>query len=100
FFQGTTSRQSSKTGSKGSRRCFPKKTSLMPKATETVLEIDLNALDNNYRHITSKIKPGTKVLAVVKAFGYGSDSVVIAKELAVLGADYFAVAYSNEGETL
>ncbi|MDN3722973.1 alanine racemase [Aequorivita sp. SDUM287046] len=72
----------------------------MPKASETVLEIDLNALANNYRYITSKIKSGTKVLAVVKAFGYGSDSVVIARELIDLGVDYFAVAYANEGETL
>jgi len=72
----------------------------MPKATETLLEIDLNALDNNYKYITSKIKPGIKVLAVVKAFAYGSDSVIIAKELVALGADYFAVAYANEGETL
>lgn len=72
----------------------------MPKATETLLEIDLNALDNNYRYLISKLKPDAKVLAVVKAFGYGSDSVVIAKELATLGVDYFAVAYANEGETL
>ncbi len=72
----------------------------MPKAKETILEIDLNALDNNYQYLTSKIKPETKVLAVVKAFGYGSDSVVIAKELVELGVDYFAVAYANEGETL
>ncbi|CAM3332473.1 alanine racemase [Aequorivita lipolytica] len=72
----------------------------MPKATETLLEINLNALDNNYKYLTSKIKPGTKVLAVVKAFAYGSDSVVIAKELVELGVDYFAVAYANEGETL
>ena len=72
----------------------------MPKATETILEIDLNALDNNYQYLSSKIKSGTKVLAVVKAFAYGSDSVAIAKELAELGADYFAVAYANEGETL
>ena len=72
----------------------------MPKARETLLEIDLNALDTNYRYLTSKLKPGTKVLAVVKAFAYGSDSVVIAKELTELGIDYFAVAYANEGETL
>lgn len=72
----------------------------MPKATETLLEIDLNALDNNYRYLTSKLKPETKVLGVVKAFGYGSDSVIIAKELVDLGVDYFAVAYSGEGETL
>jgi len=72
----------------------------MPKTTETLLEIDLNALDTNYRYLTSKLKPTTKVLAVVKAFGYGSDSVVIAEELLSLGVDYFAVAYANEGETL
>ncbi|MEH6764356.1 MAG: alanine racemase [Aequorivita antarctica] len=72
----------------------------MPKATETLLEINLNALDNNYSYLTSKLKPKTKVLAVVKAFAYGSDSVVIAKELVDLGVNYFAVAYANEGETL
>ncbi|MBK5213945.1 MAG: alanine racemase [Flavobacteriaceae bacterium] len=72
----------------------------MPKATETLLEIDLNALDNNYRYLTSKLKSETKVLAVVKAFGYGSDSVVVAKELVELGVAYFAVAYTGEGETL
>ena len=70
----------------------------MPKATETLLEIDLNALDNNYRYLTSKLKPETKVLAVVKAFAYGSDSVVIAKELVDLGVDYFAVAYAMKAK--
>ncbi len=72
----------------------------MQKAAETLLEIDLNALDNNYRYISSKVNPETKILGVVKAFGYGSDSVAIAKELVELGVDYFAVAYSGEGETL
>ncbi|SRX52479.1 alanine racemase [Aequorivita sp. CIP111184] len=72
----------------------------MPKAKETLLEIDLNALDDNYRYLTSKLKPETKVLAVVKAFAYGSDSVVVAKELVELGVDYFSVAYANEGTTL
>ncbi len=72
----------------------------MPKATETILEIDLNALDNNYQYLTSKIKSGTKFMAVVKAYGYGSDSVSIAKELISLGVDYFAVAYPIEGEAL
>lgn len=82
---------------------LPKKAENKPKmhkAKETLLEIDLNALDSNYKYLTSKIKPGTKMLAVVKAFAYGSDSVAIAHELADLGVDYFAVAYSGEGETL
>lgn len=72
----------------------------MPKATETVLEINLNHLEHNYRYLRSKIKPQTKFLGVVKAFGYGSDAVVIAKKLEELGADYLAVAYVKEGVQL
>lgn len=72
----------------------------MPKAQETVLEIDLKALENNYHYLRSKIKPETKFLGVVKAFAYGSDSVAIAKKLQTLGADYLAVAYFSEGELL
>lgn len=72
----------------------------MPKATDTVLEIDLNALDNNYQYLRSKISTETKFLAVVKAFGYGSDSIAIAKELEALKVDYFAVAYTAEGVAL
>ena len=72
----------------------------MPKATETTLEIDLNALGHNYRYLNSKIKAETKVLAVVKAFGYGSDVIAVANELVQLRVDYFAVAYANEGEAL
>ncbi|WP_282134958.1 alanine racemase [Seonamhaeicola maritimus] len=72
----------------------------MPKAQETVLEIDLKALEHNFEHLKSKLKNNTKLLAVVKAFGYGSDAVEIAKYLEKLGADYFAVAYANEGVEL
>ena len=72
----------------------------MQKATETVLEIDLNALAQNYRYLTSKLHKDTQVMGVVKAFGYGSDSVAVSKELISLGVSYFAVAYPNEGITL
>ncbi len=72
----------------------------MQKASETVLEINLNALDHNYNYLRSKIKTKTKLLAVVKAFGYGSESVAIAQELEKLKVDYFAVAYAGEGVTL
>jgi len=64
---------------------------------ETLLEIDLNALAHNYKYLTSKLTNGTKTLAVVKAFGYGSESVAVAKELENIGVDYFAVAYVKEG---
>ena len=72
----------------------------MPKTQETVLEIDLKALKHNFKFLKSKLKPSTKFLAVVKAFGYGSDSVEIAKYLQDLDVDYFAVAYVNEGIVL
>ena len=72
----------------------------MPKATETVLEIDLDALRHNFQFIKSKLQPTTKLLAVVKAFAYGSDASIVAKYLEELEVDYFAVAYVSEGITL
>lgn len=65
----------------------------------TVLEIDLNAIDHNLSYFKSKLHPETKVLAVVKAFGYGSSSVEIGKFLEPKVA-YFAVAYLDEGIAL
>ncbi len=72
----------------------------MPKATETVLEINLDSLAHNYRFLRSKLNPSTKFMAVVKAFAYGSEAIPIAKKLESLGVDYFAVAYANEGVAL
>jgi len=72
----------------------------MPKAKETVLEIDLRALAHNYNYLKSKLDPKTRFLGVVKAFAYGSDAITIAKKLEALGADYLAVAYTKEGVAL
>lgn len=69
----------------------------MNKIGETALQIDLSALEHNYRFLKSKLAQETKFLAVVKAFAYGSDMVTIAKKMESLGADYFAVAYVKEG---
>jgi alanine racemase len=65
----------------------------------TVLEIDGNALLHNLNYFKGKLQPETKILAVVKAFGYGSDAVQIAKFLEEK-VDYFAVAYAIEGIAL
>jgi len=65
----------------------------------TVLEIDLNAIEHNLNEFKSKLNPETKVMAVVKAFGYGSSAVEIAKFLAPKVA-YFAIAYLDEGIAL
>lgn len=69
----------------------------MPKAEESVLEIDLNALAHNFKTIKSQLAPGVKFMSVIKAYAYGNDSVAIAKKLEELGTDYFAVAYAKEG---
>ena len=72
----------------------------MPQAQETILEIDLKALKHNFKYLKSKLNSNTKFLAVVKAFGYGSEAVEISKYLQELNIDYFAVAYVREGISL
>ena len=65
----------------------------------TVLEINGNALVHNLNYFKKKLHPKTKILAVVKAFGYGGDALQIAEFLKDK-VDYFAVAYTNEGIAL
>lgn len=65
----------------------------------TVLEIDGNALLHNLNYFKQKVKNNTKILAVVKAEGYGSDGVKIACFLKNK-VDYFGVAYTHEGIAL
>jgi len=67
---------------------------------ETTLEIDLGALEHNYKFLRSKLAKDVKLMGVVKAFGYGSESSEVAKKLSELGVGYFAVAYTKEGVSL
>ena len=62
----------------------------------TVLEIDGNAILHNLNYFKQKLQPETKIMVVVKAFGYGSDAIKVANFLKDK-VDYFAVAYANEG---
>ncbi len=73
---------------------------LSQKTHETVLEINLNALQNNLNHYKSILKPGVKLMAMVKAFSYGSGSFEIAGILQFNKVDYLAVAYVDEGVAL
>jgi UDP-N-acetylmuramoyl-tripeptide--D-alanyl-D-alanine ligase len=75
-------------------------TSLQQKAHETVLEINLNALIHNLNYYRSLLNPGTKIMAMVKAFSYGSGSFEIANLLQFHRVDYLAVAYADEGLAL
>ena len=65
----------------------------------TYIEIDLNAISDNYRAIKSVLYK-QKVLWVLKANAYGHGLIRIAQHLESLGADYFGVAYLEEGITL
>jgi alanine racemase len=73
---------------------------MVQKAHETVLEINLNALLNNLNFYRSKLKPGVKVMAMVKAFSYGSGTFEVANILQYNKVDYLAVAYIDEGVAL
>lgn len=73
---------------------------LTQKIHDTVLEINLNALAGNLQFYRSKLSPGVKVMAMVKAFSYGSGSFEIANLLQYQKVDYLAVAYADEGITL
>lgn len=67
---------------------------------ETVVEINLSNLKKNLDFLKSKIRKETLVMAVVKAFAYGSDSTIISKRLEKEKIDYLAVAYTVEGVEL
>jgi alanine racemase len=73
---------------------------LVQKAHETVMEINLNSLLNNLNFYKSKLKPGVKVMAMVKAFSYGSGTFEVANMLQYNKVDYLAVAYIDEGVAL
>ncbi len=73
---------------------------LEQKAHETVMEINLNALLGNLNFYRSKLKPGVKVMGMVKAFSYGSGTFEVANVLQYNKVDYLAVAYIDEGVSL
>lgn len=67
---------------------------------QTVLSINLSSVTHNLNVFRTKLKPGVKVMAMVKAFSYGSGSYEIAHLLQFSGVDYLSVAYTDEGIAL
>jgi alanine racemase len=63
-------------------------------------EISLSAIANNARLIRAKTSKNAKVMAVVKADGYGHGAVQVAKTALANGADNLAVATVDEGMKL
>lgn len=80
---------------------FERITALLEKRIhETVLEVDLDALVNNFNLYKSKIDGDAKLISMVKANGYGAGAVEIAKTLQYHRCGYLAVAVASEGVTL
>ncbi len=70
---------------------------LEEKAHESILEINLDSLVKNMNYYRSKLKSGTKLMVMVKAFAYGSGNFEVSNVVEFHRADYLTVAYADEG---
>ena len=73
---------------------------LEQKEHHTILSINLDAIAHNLKQYKSLLRPSTKIMAMVKAFSYGSGGYEIASLLEFNKIDYLAVAYADEGVEL
>ncbi|MCB9231518.1 MAG: bifunctional UDP-N-acetylmuramoyl-tripeptide:D-alanyl-D-alanine ligase/alanine racemase [Bacteroidia bacterium] len=73
---------------------------LSRRVNATLFKVNLNHLSGNLRFFRSLVPRGTKIMAMVKAFAYGSGTWEIAQALERDGIDYLAVAYLSEGIAL
>jgi alanine racemase len=64
------------------------------------VDVDLEALEHNLAAIRSRLGPGTRTMAVVKADGYGHGAVGVSRALAGAGVDWLGVALLEEGAEL
>lgn len=63
---------------------------------QTVLEINLTAMAHNLKQFRNLLQPGTRMMIMVKSFGYGSGGAEVARLLQFNQVDYLAVAYADE----
>jgi alanine racemase len=73
---------------------------LQRKSHETIMEVNLDAMIHNLNVYRSRIRPETKLMAMVKAASYGAGKVEVANTLQFNHVDYFTVAYADEGVDL
>lgn len=71
------------------------------KGHQSVLEINLSAIEDNVRYFHSLLKPETKLMAMVKASSYGCGGYEVASALEKTNmVDYLTVAFADEGVEL
>ena len=66
----------------------------------TWAEVDLAALEFNFRQIRKAVGKQTKIMAVIKCDAYGHGLLPIAKRLVRLGTEYLGVACIDEAVIL
>jgi alanine racemase len=64
------------------------------------LQVDLAALEHNYRQLRQLCEPQVSFLAVVKADAYGHGLLPVARRLVAAGVDYLGVGSLEEGLAL
>lgn len=67
------------------------------KLHNTELQVNLSNMAHNLHVYRSLLPQGVRIMAMVKAFGYGSGAAEVASFLAYHKVDYLAVAYADEG---
>ena len=87
---------------KGARKFeFEKITNyLSAKSHETIMEMNLSALVDNFKHLRSFLKQDTKAVAMIKADAYGCGALAVGQTLSHYNCDYFGVAVADEGVEL
>lgn len=86
-------------GSRDSR--FERLSRLLERRTHTTtLEVDLAAMKKNLNYFRRHLPQHHPVVAMVKASGYGTGDVEVARMLQHEGVRYLAVAFADEGVTL
>ena len=73
---------------------------LQRRSHQTIMEVSLDNLISNLNYYRSRIRPTTRLMAMVKASSYGAGKVEIASALQYNHVDYLTVAYTDEGVDL
>ena len=73
---------------------------LQHKTHLTIMQVNLPALAHNLNYHRNRLRPDTKMVAMVKASSYGLGDVELVNTLIDQGVDYLAVAYTDEGVRL
>ena len=70
------------------------------KSHTTVLEVNLDAMTHNVGYFRRFLPMNHRLVAMVKAYSYGSGDVEVAHLMQRLGVSYLAVAFADEGIAL